>query len=70
MEVKLKQGTVITATHESDSFWELDDTVIFTDITESGQQIYDNEGQKLYFPKNHELSGCGFPEYLFEILNN
>jgi hypothetical protein len=69
METKLKQGTVITATHEGGSFWKIDDTVIFTDTPESGIQIYNNEGQKLYFPKNHDLSGCGFPEDMFETLN-
>lgn len=69
METKLKQGTVITATHEGGYFWKIDDTVIFTDTPECGVQIYNSEGQKLYFPKNHELSGCGFPEDMFETLN-
>ena len=69
METKLKQGTVITATNEGCSFWKIDDTFIFNDTPESGIQIYNNEGQKLYFPKNHDLSGCGFPEDMFETLN-
>lgn len=47
MEAKLKQGTVITATHEGGSFWKIDDTVIFTDTPESGIQLYNNEGQKI-----------------------
>ena len=69
MEAKLKQGTVITATHEGGSFWKIDNNIIFTDTTESEIQTYNNEGQKLYFPKNHDLSCCGFPEDMFETLN-
>lgn len=69
METKLKQGVIITATYEGGSFWKIDDTVIFTDTSESGTQIYNDEGKKLYFPKNHNLSGCGFPEDMFETLN-
>jgi len=61
MEAKLKQGTIITATTKDGYFWEINDTFIFTDTPE----IY-NEGKKLFFPKNHELSGCGFPEDMFE----
>jgi hypothetical protein len=67
MEVKLKQGTEIIATHESGVFLKIDETVIFTCITESKIPLYDSEGKKLFFPKNHELSGCGFPEDMFEI---
>ena len=66
MDAKLKQGTVIRATHEGGSFWEIDDTVIFTDTPESGIQTHNKEGKKLYFPKNNDLSGCGFPEDMFE----
>ncbi len=69
METKLKQGTVITATHEGGFFWKIDDTVIFTDTPENGIQTYNNEGKKLYFPKNHDLSGCAFPEDMFETPN-
>lgn len=68
MKAKLKPGTVITATHEGGSFWKLDDTVIFTDTSESGIQSYDNDGNKFYFPKNHDLSGCGLLEYNFETM--
>ena len=67
MEVKLKKGTVITATHEGGSFWKIDDTIIFTDTPLSGIQTYNN-GKKLYFPKDHDLSGCGFTEDMFEIM--
>lgn len=69
MEAKLKQGIVITATQEGGHFWKIDDTVIFTDTSKSGIQTYNDVGQKLYFPKNNDLSGCGFPEDMFEKLN-
>ena len=53
METKLKQGTVITATHEGGFFWKIDDTVIFTDTPENGIQTYNNEG-------NSYVKKCAF----------
>lgn len=68
MEVRLKKGTVITATTHNGHLWELDDTVIFTDKTENEQRpCYGTDGQKCYFPKDHDLSGGGFPEDMFDI---
>lgn len=68
MTAKLKQDTLITATNKDGYFWKIDDTSIFTETPASKIQIYDNEGKKLYFLEKHDLSGCGFPEDMFDIV--
>ena len=70
MDVKLKSGTVITATHDGVCIGKMDDTTIFTDTSISGNVILDIDGNKLYFPKNHKFSGCGFKEDMFDIIKN
>jgi len=67
MNVKLKKGTTITAKHEGGTFWEIDDTVVFTDVSVSGVMTYNDEGKKIFFPKDHDLSGVGFTEDMFDI---
>jgi len=62
--VKLKPGTTLTATHESGSFWKIDDSFIFTDNGISASV----DGKKIFSLKDHVLSGAGFSEDLFELL--
>lgn len=68
MKAKLKKDATITATYPSGYFWKIDDTFIFTDTSANGIPIYDKDEKKLYFLENHELSGLGFPEDMFEII--
>lgn len=68
MKAKLKEGTKITITSPEYNII-LDENIVFTDICACDLILYDVDGNKLYSPTNHELSGCGFPEYLFDIIN-
>lgn len=68
MEVKLKKGTIVTCKHPSGTFWEFDDTIIFTDKSGDNEQYsYGTDGQKCYFPKDSSLGSFGLPEDMFDI---
>jgi hypothetical protein len=65
MKAMLNSGTTIKISHPMFNL-ELNETTIFTDVIGNNIILYDKNGNKLYFPDNHVLSGCGFPETLFD----
>ena len=70
MKAKLKEGITIQIAIPPDcqSVLIFDKNTIFTDKTESGLPIYVN-GMKMFFPIDHYLSGGGYSEDLFDIID-